>query len=133
MKKVCTKCKKNKPLEDYYKNSKQSKCKSCHNAANKKYRAEHKQERFNYERKRTKEHRKAWMLILKEIYGKIACVRCGYSKCFAALDFHHRKPETKKFDISPTLKRRVTAEKIKEIKKCDLLCANCHRELHNGY
>ncbi len=154
MNKVCTKCGINKDLEEYYKRSaieggRQSKCKSCHNAANKKYQAEHKQQRRKYIKEyqkryrakyrqqiakhvqeRAKKHRKAWILILKEIYGEIACVKCGYSKCFAALDFHHRKAETKIFGISSILRYRVTAKRIKEVKKCDILCSNCHRELH---
>lgn len=55
---------------------------------------------------------------------------CGFSKCVQALDFHHREPKTKEFGLSI---RGLTRswDKIKlELDKCDLLCANCHRELH---
>jgi hypothetical protein len=142
MGKVCSKCKINKPLEDYYKDvykkdGRTSSCKICNDIKYKKYYIEHKQQIAKhlkkYQKKRVEKHKKAWMPILKEIYGTIACTKCGYDKCFAALDFHHRKGETKKFGIAIILACKVTAKRIKEIKKCDILCANCHRELHNGY
>ena len=58
------------------------------------------------------------------------CKKCGYNKCPAALDFHHRDPSTKSFGISSKGMTR-SFEKIKEeLDKCDLICANCHREIH---
>lgn len=55
---------------------------------------------------------------------------CGYSKCIAALDFHHTDPSKKDFGISSGGYTR-SFEKIKdELDKCILVCANCHRELH---
>ena len=58
------------------------------------------------------------------------CSRCGYNKCFAALEFHHRDPSTKDFQLAnnggvPSFERLK-----EEADKCDLLCANCHREEH---
>jgi hypothetical protein len=58
------------------------------------------------------------------------CEKCGYSKCTAALDFHHVEPEHKDFAIA---KSGITRswDKIKiELDKCILVCANCHREEH---
>lgn len=55
------------------------------------------------------------------------CQVCGYDKCLSAMDFHHRDMTEKEFDIS-TAKNFAVIEK--EIEKCDLLCSNCHRELH---
>ena len=57
------------------------------------------------------------------------CKNCGYCKCLAAMDFHHRDPIEKEFSIS--FKNKVFNEDVKkELDKCDLLCANCHREIH---
>ena len=59
-----------------------------------------------------------------------ACSRCGYTGPSSAFDFHHRDPSLKEFSIN----RGVTLSwsKIeKEIEKCDLLCANCHRIIHS--
>ena len=57
------------------------------------------------------------------------CVLCGYDKCVAALDFHH-KDDNKEFGISLIGVTRSWEKIKKEIDKCILVCANCHRELH---
>ena len=56
------------------------------------------------------------------------CQNCGYSRFHGALEFHHRDPNIKDFEIA---RCNRGWDKIKtEIDKCDLLCANCHREVH---
>lgn len=60
------------------------------------------------------------------------CQYCGYNKCLEALDFHHLDPRKKDFNMSD---RNLTCDwdKIKkELDKCILVCANCHREIHAG-
>lgn len=69
-----------------------------------------------------------------EIKLNRGCDRCGYNKCPQALEWHH--PNNDK-DIDPSsilMSRTIKAfEKyLAEIAKCDLLCANCHREEHFG-
>ena len=55
------------------------------------------------------------------------CQRCGYDRCIQALEFHHRNPKTKHFNVSGA--HTVAWSRIlAEVKKCDLLCANCHAE-----
>ena len=59
------------------------------------------------------------------------CAICGYNKCAAALEFHHKGD--KEFNISLATAGNRSVKKIKEeMDKCIVLCANCHRELHNG-
>jgi hypothetical protein len=59
------------------------------------------------------------------------CVKCGYDKCVAAMEFHHRDPSMKDFAISGGgVTRSFEAIKV-ELDKCDLVCANCHREIHD--
>lgn len=60
------------------------------------------------------------------------CQRCGYDKCEGALQFHHRDPAEKEFTLSSTnISKEITMEKLyAEVDKCDLLCANCHAEIH---
>ena len=65
---------------------------------------------------------------IEKLGGK--CVKCGYSKCKNALDFHHIDPATKLFNMG--IAYRYPQKKIDlELNKCMLLCANCHREEHN--
>ena len=59
------------------------------------------------------------------------CERCGYNGNLAALDFHHRDPQTKNFQIDLRSFSNTNLDTLKEeLDKCDLLCANCHREIH---
>lgn len=46
------------------------------------------------------------------------------------LDFHHRDPNQKDFDLAAKLNSRSWQTVLKEIEKCDVVCANCHRKLH---
>lgn len=57
------------------------------------------------------------------------CGCCGYSRCLAALEFHHKDPSTKLFQLSiGNLRCKKRAEILAEWSKCTLMCANCHRE-----
>lgn len=59
------------------------------------------------------------------------CSRCGYNKCVTALEFHHKDGSEKEFGISD---RDIVLDWIKikqELDKCEVLCANCHREEHS--
>jgi predicted HNH restriction endonuclease len=57
------------------------------------------------------------------------CSTCGYSKCIAALEFHHER--NKENNIAYIIKNKSKQKALKEIRKCVLLCSNCHREVHN--
>jgi hypothetical protein len=55
---------------------------------------------------------------------------CGEDR-LQCLDLHHRDPSLKLFSISQMLDK-VGVEKLQtELEKCDVLCANCHRDLHH--
>jgi hypothetical protein len=57
------------------------------------------------------------------------CSRCGYDKCIRALEFHHRDPSLKEFDINGRGSSIEWGRLQNELDKCDILCANCHREI----
>lgn len=55
---------------------------------------------------------------------------CGESDLYK-LSFHHRNPEDKSFTLDQTNLYKKSWEIIEEeVKKCDLLCLNCHAILH---
>lgn len=58
------------------------------------------------------------------------CMKCGYNKYIEVLEFHHGDPTQKDFNVSRKGHCRSWERVCKEIEKCDLLCANCHREVH---
>lgn len=68
--------------------------------------------------------------MLRDIKMEKGCRLCGYKEHWAALDFHHRNDKTKAFNVSEG-KGVGRLKLIEEIKKCDVLCANCHRSLSN--
>ncbi len=57
---------------------------------------------------------------------------CGYNKHPGVLDFHHVDPTTKSFAISGGGFSHSWVAIETEIKKCILVCANCHREIEYG-
>lgn len=65
---------------------------------------------------------------LKE-YKSRGCSVCGetFLEC---LDFHHRDPNTKSFDIGTRASAMALKKVMAEVAKCDVICANCHRKLH---
>jgi hypothetical protein len=69
---------------------------------------------------------------LAAAYKGGGCKICGYNKCIEALEFHHLNPDEKDFTIASGGKTVSWDTIKKEIDKCILLCANCHRELHSG-
>ena len=60
------------------------------------------------------------------------CCICDYHKCNTALDFHHRDDTKKSFGLSVRGLTRSWERTRKELDKCVLVCANCHREIHSG-
>jgi hypothetical protein len=61
-----------------------------------------------------------------------ACVLCGYSRCLAALGFHHLDPAVKRFTVAGRGVTRSLAKAREEAQKCVLVCANCHAEVEAG-
>lgn len=113
--KYCSKCNTKKELADFYSRKRGSStnttswCKACLNSLT-----------LERQRKRKKQ-------AIEYKGGK--CELCGYSKCEGALEFHHSDPATKEFSLSAGKFTSFSKFK-KELDKCVLLCANCHREQH---
>jgi len=60
------------------------------------------------------------------------CESCGYNKSIAALTFHHRDPLFKEFVLGGTGLCKSWDKLVIELDKCQLLCFNCHHELHEN-
>ncbi len=78
----------------------------------------------------SRRRRKVKETLVAEAGG--SCVLCGYSRCIAALQFHHLDPETKRFHLSRHGVARSIAKARAEAAKCLLVCANCHAEIEHG-
>lgn len=133
--KQCCICKEHKPHNEFYSSGRNqsgspkymSRCKKCDNSRIPS--PDRKKSVQTWRRKKSEEGR-LWMTELKRT---LSCKKCGLSFKDQPwlLDFHHRDPSTKLFQVgcAPTyLKPRHVIEA--EIAKCDPLCVNCHRTLH---
>jgi predicted nucleic-acid-binding Zn-ribbon protein len=78
---------------------------------------------------KTADKKKAFRIEWQEYKATLACTKCGFSHS-AALDFHHENPEEKEYNIHRLLSNGQYAKLHKELKKCIVLCANCHRIHH---
>lgn len=87
-------------------------CKKCHNSETAKA--------------VTKWRQKTKIRMVEYLGG--SCSVCGYNKCMAALHIHHAID--KEFSLSAKGMTRSWEKIEKELKKCILLCANCHMEHH---
>ena len=78
-------------------------------------------------RERKKLHRELKQKLVDIFGGK--CVKCGYDRCPAALDFHHPNPAIKEKSVCSLIDSSFD-QAVEEAKKCILLCSNCHDEIH---
>ena len=79
-----------------------------------------------YLRKR-REERTKWFWELKKT---LQCERCGESHP-ACIEFHHRDAAEKVQCVSEMVCAALAEARIlEEIKKCQVLCSNCHQKLH---
>lgn len=58
----------------------------------------------------------------------LGCEICGYNRCGSALEWHH--PDEGKEANPSRLASSNWAKYKEETAKCILVCANCHREIH---
>ncbi|MDS0296085.1 homing endonuclease associated repeat-containing protein [Halogeometricum luteum] len=73
---------------------------------------------------------RAWVYGLKRERG---CTRCSESDP-VCLDFHHRDGVEKTANVSELVSNERSRDTIRaEIRRCDVLCANCHRKEHAHY
>ena len=111
--KICSRCKRELPVSQYYSrgNGKlRSECKECHKG---------------YVKSKYQERKGA----IGEVKASIGCAKCGDIRSYV-LDFHHRNGEEKVETINHMIKSASAQTLQKELEKCDVLCANCHREFH---
>ena len=58
------------------------------------------------------------------------CSRCGYDASPSALEFHHIIPAEKEYAWDE-MRKMAWSKVLEELEKCILVCANCHREVHD--
>lgn len=129
--KKCTKCKRELPISSFnwrIKNVKKSShCKECsrkyvrnHYKNNKKYYLKKAQKRNLIQQQKTQG-------VIGEYLQNHPCIDCGENNILV-LEFDHINRKNKKDAIANIARRRLSLKTLKkEIKKCEVRCANCHR------
>jgi hypothetical protein len=86
-----------------------------------------------YRRNRTKElgrvrSRQAATRDFLRRRRKQPCADCGRTYLPHQMDFDHRDPSQKTSTVSRMIGRAGTGRIMAEVAKCDIVCANCHRD-----
>lgn len=115
---ICRVCKRDDRLKNYDDNP------EPHRARARAYRAEH-PEQWRAADQRSKNKRYDEFVAFLAKVKDAPCVDCKHKFPPCVMDFDHVRGK-KKFGIG-TGHTRPRADVLKEIKKCDLVCANCHR------
>lgn len=116
MERTCKKCQRTFPLEQFVlantingKRHRRHVCQKCYWLTNTSVQ---------------KEKFREWYIGLKKQHH---CARCGIAD-YRVLDFHHTDPSEKLFNVGDGGRGSMAKQKVlDEIKKCEALCANCHR------
>lgn len=133
-KRTCYKCKEDKKITEFkWDNKKEKKrgyiCKKCHTIHQKDrnitphQRTKARNRNRLYKQKRQKENKEFLINYLKEN----PCIECGESDIIV-LEFDHIESDKKFKNISVLRKHYNLKILKKEIEKCQVLCANCHRK-----
>lgn len=81
---------------------------------------------------KSRRFRKRLQAKAAEIKKEKGCRECNYNDNPVALTFHH-PDDNKKGNVSTMIQKGKGKKKIlSEIKKCEVLCSNCHKIIENG-
>ena len=132
--KTCSRCKISKETSEFHikhGDRLQSHCKGCQRL----YGQKHYLENTQYYIQKGARLRQARIEWFREYKKTLKCELCGENHP-ATLDFNHRNPSEKEFNVGEMVAVQGKARILKEIAKCQILCSNCHRiyhwnEIHN--
>ena len=79
---------------------------------------------------------KKWKDKQRQLYNDykktLSCAKCGEAET-CCLDFHHLDPTQKDKSVAQFMTdNNGFAKALREIEKCIVVCANCHRKIHAG-
>jgi len=130
--KKCTTCKSDKELSEFNKNKTRKDghnniCRSCSNNSSIRYYKNNIKKHNDYVRDRSKKIVTENRIKYVELLKNSCCSKCGFNNP-VALEFDHKDGVDKILGVGKMVSSGYRWETIiEEIKKCELVCANCHR------
>ena len=130
--KICSICKKEKDYSDFNKNKTKpdglnTVCKICSRKRSRQYYAENRMSHKKVVGERKKSVIQSNKEYIKSYLHNKICVDCGFDD-WRVLEFDHLPSEIKTANVSTMVRNGSSLNTIKrEIAKCDVVCANCHR------
>lgn len=130
---VCSKCGDPKdeddfPWRDKKRGVRKKYCRECQGRYHNNWVAENLEASAEGRHARRRENRKVLKAWVREYKTGKRCEDCGEAHEHFVLDFDHRDPSEKEFDVSYMTNGSMSLAKLqREVAKCDLVCANCHR------
>lgn len=134
--KQCSKCGSLKSFKNFYKRKTglrageyYEKCSECYKSRGRNYYHKNRIRQLDLAKKRKLRYIEERKKFLEGIKAK-PCLDCGKEYPMWIMDFDHRDGQSKIASISfLAFRKMVNLKKLKEeIKKCDLVCSNCHRQ-----
>jgi hypothetical protein len=127
--KLCNSCNKEKDESEFSFRNKRlntfaSKCKQCHSEYVKTHYSQNKIRYINRARISSDVYRDRNRQNMIKYLSDKKCIECGIND-IRVLDFDHK--HSKHLEISKMMGSYSWKSILKEIEKCDILCANCHR------
>jgi hypothetical protein len=126
--KKCLKCNRELPIENFathVKKGRQAYCRECQKAYRRNHYLKNKQKYITKASKRNKEFSKWW----RTFKSSLQCEHCKENHP-ACLQFHHTH-DNKEASVACFITNGNKTKALEEIKKCIVLCANCHFKLHD--
>ena len=120
--KTCSQCRAEKAEDQFSKHGHRNSaaCKGC----KRRYEREHYVRNKQYYRDRNKRSLARSMAILLEAKNK-PCTDCGVVYPACVMEFDHLS--TKRYNVAQAVRMTAPRLLMREIAKCELVCANCHR------
>ena len=132
--KMCNKCKLKKSLDEFNRNSTkkdglQSYCKICSNESAKKDYKDNNRKNLFIERANSR--KQEMKILFNKVRSGNGCAFCEERE-ICCMDFHHLDPLQKDVNVSYLCECKSKDRMLNEMKKCVVVCSNCHRKIHAG-
>ena len=120
----CRKCQITKKTSEFHHRKNDNKSRLCHDCIEC-------MQNPNYRNRKSENGGK--ITYYKNYKNNCSCQNCGYHLHPSAIIFHHKDPKNKIAVVSDMRRSKYSLEDLQnEIKKCMVLCANCHHYLHSA-